>query len=142
MLDDTGSFCNKNTEKTKGFMHVFKDAFTADNGQLLIFPDKYVECNYNAIDLSTRNVYKYLQNANKQSAAGPNGELGSLWSHLVSSLSLPLAIIFNVSVATSILPSIRKLSYKSPTYKKGDKSNFNKYRPVALTCFAGRVMDQ
>ena len=56
MLDDTGSFCIKNIEKTNGFMHVFKDAFTVDNGQLLIFPNKYVECNYNAIDLSPRNV--------------------------------------------------------------------------------------
>ena len=100
-------------------MHVFKEVFTADNGQLPIFPDKNVECDYNAIDLSPRNVYKYLHNANKQSAKGPDGYPGLLWSNLASSLSLPLSIIFNVSLATGILPSIWKLSYISPLHKKG-----------------------
>ena len=53
-------------------MHVFKEVFTIDNGQLPTFPDKNVECDYNTINLSPRNVYKYLQNENKLSAPGPD----------------------------------------------------------------------
>ena len=110
ILDDTGSICFEDIEKANDFMHVFKEVFTVDNGQLPIFPDKNVECDYNAID---------LHNANKQSAAGPDGFPGLLWSNLASSLSLPLSIIFNVSFATGMLPSIWKLSYISPIHKKG-----------------------
>ena len=36
MLDDTGSICIKGIEKANDFMHVFKEVFTEDNGQLPI----------------------------------------------------------------------------------------------------------
>ena len=87
MLDDTRPICIKDIEKANGFKHVFKEVFTVDNGQLPIFADKNVECDYNAIDPFPRNVYKYLQNANKQSAAGPDDYPGLLWSNLASFLS-------------------------------------------------------
>ena len=73
--------------------------FTVDNDQLPIFSDKSVKCDYNAIDLSLRNVYKYLQNANKQSAAGPDGYPGLIWSNLASFLALPLIhLMFHLSL--------------------------------------------
>ncbi len=49
--------------------------FTIYNSQLPLFPDKNLECDYNAINLSPRNVCKYLHNANKQSAVGSDSYL-------------------------------------------------------------------
>ena len=49
MLDYSGSVCIKDIEKANGFMHVFKEEFTVNKGQLPIFPDKNFECDYNAI---------------------------------------------------------------------------------------------
>ena len=36
MLDDIGSICIKDIEKTNGFMYFFKELFTVDKGQLTV----------------------------------------------------------------------------------------------------------
>ena len=140
MSDETGTMYVKDIEKANGFMHVFKEVFTVDNGMLPNFPHKNVVCE-DFVDLSPKNVSKYLRLANKLSAAGPDGFPGVFWTNLSTSLSVPLSIIFNQSYNTGHLPAVWKLSYVSPIHKKGDKSNFKNYRPVALTCIPCRVME-
>ena len=130
----------KDIEKANGFMYVFKELFAVDNGVLLKFPHKNVVCE-DFIDLLPNNVSKYLCLANKLSAAGSDGFPGVFWTSLSTSLSVPLLIIFNHSYNTGRLPAVWKLSHVAPILKKGVKSNFKNYRPVALICIPCRVME-
>ena len=140
MSDDFGTMYVKDIEKANGFMHVFKELFTVDNGELPSFPHRNVVCE-NFIDLSPNNVSEYLCLANKLSAAGPDGFLGVFWTSLSTSLSVPLSIIFNQSYSTGRLPAVWTLYHISPIHKKGDKSNFKNYRPVDLACIPCRIME-
>ena len=130
----------KDIEKANGFMHDFKEVFTVDNGVLSNFPHRNVVCE-DFIDLSPNNVSKYLRLAKKLSADEPDGFPGVFWTSLFTSLSIPLSIIFNQSYNTGHLPAVWKLSHVSLIHKKGIKSNFKNYRPVALTFIPCRVME-
>ena len=138
MSNDCSTMYVKDIEKANEFMYVFK-VFTVDR-VLPNFPHRNV-VSKDFSDLSPNNVSKYLRLANKSSAARPDEFPGVLWTSLSTSLSVPLSIIFNQSYNTGRLPAVWKLSHVSPIHKKGDKSNFKNYSPVALTCISCRVME-
>ena len=100
MSDDFYTMYVKDIEKVNGFLHVFKEVFTVDNGVLPNFPHEMLCEDF--IDLSPNNVSKYLRFANILSAAGADGFPGVFLASLSTSLSVPLSIIFNHSFTCSL----------------------------------------
>ena len=64
-----------------------------------------------------------------------------IWFGLRYSACDPLSIIFNKSMIMGKLPDVWKKSIISPIFKKGDKSVYANYRPVALTSVACKIME-
>ena len=69
-----------------------------------------------------------------------------LWAVLLkkmaSVLARPLTNLFNLSMKDGNIPTEWKKANISPIFKKGSKANPGNYRPVALTCILGKIMEK
>jgi len=61
----------------------------------------------------------------------------------IALLAVPIAFLFNLSLATSTFPSSFKSSSITPLYKcKGSKSDPNSYRPISLIPFLSKLFER
>ena len=56
-------------------------------------------------------------------------------------IAKPLSMLFSISMASGVLPSIWKKAIIIPIFKKGDKSNSANYRPISLTSIICKIME-
>lgn len=73
--------------------------------------------------LSTLNVYK---------GPGPDSIPPSILKYCSFVLARPLYYIFNQSLLSGQFPAYWKLSYITPIYKSGNKSDIKNYRPITV----------
>ena len=76
------------------------------------------------------------------SACGPSGISPVILKQCHRLLSPSLAVIFNVSIQTSKIPSQWKKANVTPVFKKGDKHTVSNYRPISLLCCVSKVMER
>ncbi len=87
-------------------------------------------------------VAKLLADLKESKAGGPDGAHPKVLRELSQTLATPLALIFNTSLRTGILPEVWKLGNVSAIYKKGSKSQPGNYRPVSLTSVVCKCMEK
>ena len=56
-------------------------------------------------------------------------------------VSLPLSIIFNLSLSSGTVPAAWKKSIVIPVFKSGDAKLPTNYRPISLTSIVCKVME-
>ena len=74
-------------------------------------------------------------------AAGPDGLPPRILSVAANELAVPLAHLFRLTLDTGELPSECKMAYVNPIFKKGSRMSPNNDKPVSLTCFVCKVME-
>jgi len=57
-------------------------------------------------------------------------------------ISIPLQIIYNNILSTSLYPDIWKIANITPVFKKGDKQLIENYRPISLLPICGKVLEK
>ena len=55
---------------------------------------------------------------------------------------MPLKIIFENILSTSLYPDMWKLANVSPIFKKGDKQSIKNYRPISLLPICGKMFEK
>ena len=58
------------------------------------------------------------------------------------SVVLPLKIIFENILLSSLYPDMWKLANVTPIFKKGDKQSIKNYRPISLLPICGKMFDK
>ena len=87
-------------------------------------------------------VQEALQSLKPGSAPGPDQISSKLLKDFNEILAIPLAIIFNKSLTTGIVPVDWKKANVTPIFKKGKKSDPANYRPISLTSIPCKVMEK
>ena len=77
----------------------------------------------------------------KPGSSGPDKIGPRTLRELSAQLAIPIALIFNKSLAECVVPTDWKLSNVTSIFKKGDKTDASNYRPISLTCLICRMFE-
>ena len=96
----------------------------------------------NNIQFTPLEVQGVLETLELGISTGPDNVNNRVLKELSVVLSNPLCDLFNTSMSKSHFPDIWKEANVSPLYKKDDPSLVSNYRPIALLCAIGNVMEK
>ncbi|XP_050723119.1 uncharacterized protein LOC127001915 [Eriocheir sinensis] len=122
------------------FAKAFASVFVVESSNN-VFPHQVCNGNISDVQFFPRDVESHLKTLNADSAVGPDGLHPRLLKECVLELAYPMAILFNMSMASGSLPQLWKLSHVSPIYKKGPHSDPLNYRPISLNPIPCKTME-
>ena len=82
-----------------------------------------------------------VRNLNPNKASGSYGISGQMLILFDDSVGMPLKMIFNNFLVTSLYPDSWKLANVTPIFK-GDKQSTNNYRPISLLPICGNIFEK
>jgi hypothetical protein len=95
-----------------------------------------------ALEFTPDQVIKGIKSCNNSKAFGPDGLTIFHLKHLGPNGVNFLTALFNISLSTSTIPAIWKMSTVIPIPKPGkDPSQGTSYRPISLLCPAAKVLE-
>ena len=87
--------------------------------------------------MSEESMPRSLKMLKSGKAPGPDGVPNNLLKDATKFIAKPLAMIFNASLATGIVPNVWKLAKITSIFKTGARNEKNNYRPISvLSVFA------
>ena len=133
-------YANDSKKQADLFNEYFYDQFSAGS---VYNTDINFENDNNFIDFHfyPDKISNILKDIDTNKPPGPDGITGTVLK-CSSSLSYPLSILFNISVASGQLPQDWKLANVVPVHKTGDKAVIENYRPISLTSLVMKVMEE
>ena len=93
------------------------------------------------ITFTVEGIFKLLKGLNPSKAPGPDGITPRVLKELAFEIAPSLALIFQRSYDSGIVPSCWKIANVSPVYKKGEHYNPGNYRLISLTSIPCKVME-
>ena len=134
---------DQDKDMANSFNDYFSTVFTSENTAFIPSLDS-IKPDIREIQsevFSRENISKKLKKLKPFSAAGPDNLKPIIYKELADELSIPLCTIFQKSYDTGVVPKQWRQANVTPIFKKGKKSESSNYRPVSLTCVAGKVME-
>ena len=83
-----------------------------------------------------------IRKLNPNKASGSDGISGHMLLICDDSISIPLRIIYNNILSTSLYPNTWKIANVTPVFKKGDKQLIKNYRPISLLPICGKILEK
>ena len=102
--------------------------------------DKKLKFSLKPVDV--QDVLKVLKDLKKKTSCGLDGLSSEMLKECKEELAGPLTIIINRSICSGIFPKDWKIAKIAPLLKKGDATKRENYRPVALLCVAGMILEK
>ena len=93
------------------------------------------------IKISTAGVNKLLSGLNVSKAAGPDAIRPIALKELCQEITPVVALIFQTSFDSGIVPADWKKAQVCPLFKKGNKTDPANYRPISLICILCKAME-
>jgi Reverse transcriptase (RNA-dependent DNA polymerase)/Endonuclease-reverse transcriptase len=142
-----GETVTENATMAELLNETFGAAFTREETGSVPEPaDQHHGEKLTGVRVTVKEVKQKLKGLRREAAAGPDKIGPGLLYELREELAPTLAVIFNKSLASGVVPKEWKEANVTPIFKKGSKAAPENYRPVSLTsvCFfekATRTVD-
>ena len=94
------------------------------------------------IVIQSKEIFSLIRNLNPNKATRPDEIFGQMLLICDNSVVLPLKIIFENILKTSIYPEMWKHANVTPIYKKSDKQLIKNYRPISLLPICGKMFEK
>ena len=94
------------------------------------------------VETNTVEIEKIIEHFPNKSSSGHDRVSNTLLKKLGKSLSYPLGIIFNQSIASGCFPDMMKIAEVIPLYKGKEEDHVVNYRPVSLLMTISKVLEK
>ena len=105
----------------------------------LIFRTKKV---FSFRQVSKVEIVNELRKLKRNKATGNDDLPSNLLKDVSSCIANPLVYIFNLSLATSIIPQAWKVARITPLYKSGLSTNIDNYRPISVLPVVSKIFER
>ncbi len=92
--------------------------------------------------VSRADVRSELQWLTRGKASGPDGLFGEMLQAGGETMAIAMTWLINICLENSLVPCTWQQALVCPIFKKGDITNCDNYRPIALTCIMRRVYER
>ena len=94
------------------------------------------------VDVSSALIVEAMKQLSERAAPGPDGVPAILLRRCSSSLSVPLSVLWTVSMESGKVPGILKEGIITPVFKGGNRSDCADYRPIVLTSHVAKTFER
>lgn len=96
---------------------------------------------YDFLQLDIEDVTKAITAAKNSEKLDIDGLSSAILKRCALSVSIPLQLVFNKSLKEGCFIDRWKMSYVTPTFKSGDKSNVYNYRPISKLSNVSKIFE-
>lgn len=128
--------------KATEFNDYFVSVFTRDNGRkpdLSSLPGNRAKLD--DLILTESGIFCLLLEIDPKKSCGPDSIPNAFLKRYAEWMSKFLLIIYVKSLKTGEIPDKWKTAKVIPIHKSGDLTNTSNYRPISLTCTAGKILE-
>jgi hypothetical protein len=93
------------------------------------------------ITFTEEGVRKLLNDLHPNKASGPDGIGPRVLKELSEEVAPALAVLFQSSMTSGVVPADWRDALVAPIYKKGEHYDPANYRPISLTCVVCKIME-
>lgn len=142
LVDLNGSPIIESRAKANLFASIFAKNSTLDDSNFTPTPIPAVNHEMPPIFFRYRVVLHILKTLNTNKSTGPDGIPAILLKNCAISLANPLRKLFYLSFIYGQYPKSWKLTNVQPVPKKGNRSNPENYRPIAICSILAKTMEK
>lgn len=124
------------------FFQMSADFSSSSDSSLTLPACTYIEEPWNISPVNELEVVKAVKLMQNKYSAGFDDIPIAVIKPVIHLLSFPLANIINASLSQGSFPSLLKQSNIQPIHKKGAKTSFNNYRPIALLSSFSKIIEK
>jgi hypothetical protein len=139
-MPDTDAEYQTAAAKSEAFSEFFASVFSTDNGISLNFGSR-TQRKLDRVVFTEQKVLASIKNCKSSFAAGPDGLHSFFLKRIGLQIARPLALIFNLSMETGVLPKMWLEALIVPTAKSRKRHLVTEYRPISLTCVCSKLME-
>ena len=104
-------------------------------------PDGFTDT-FTLTETTPHEVELKISSLKNNKSNGPNSLPTKILKECKKAISIPLALIINLSFKTGIFPHRLKFADIFPVHKGGDKNDCNNYRPIALLSNISKIIEK
>ena len=92
--------------------------------------------------ITENEVLEVIKNLDAKKSTGHDGFSILIIKKLAAELSVPLTVIFNMSIKDGTVPDELKIARVVPIHKKESKNNFTNYRPISILPGFSKILER
>lgn len=143
LCSDKGDVITGDVERANLLNQYFASVCTSDDGITPPFPRAVPsDVQLETVNFTPNNVFAVMRNLKPGGSCGPDGFPPQLFKKLAGSLAEPLSLMYSSFMSVGQMPRAWAHAIVTPIYKSGSASSVSNYRPISLTCVAGKIMER
>ena len=140
---EDGTLTSNDAEKAELLNKQFTSVYTEEDiNNIPVSEPLPILSNLDHFEVQQHEVKKMLKALRTQKSCGPDKVHPYLLKNLSEEMSIPLTIIFNISLSTGEVPRIWKEGIVTALFKKGNKALPSNYRPITLTSVVCKLLEK
>jgi hypothetical protein len=138
-----GTKASSDEDKAETLNNQFSSVFTKeDTKNIPQHTEPITPTTLSSLTVTEAMVKKKLNKLRTDKSPGPDGVHPLILKNLANTLDKPLAIIFNNSLESGLVPNVWKQGVVTAIYKKGVKSLPSNYRAITLTSIICKLLEE